>query len=196
MTPESRAAAAIHRAAELGLVSVQADGPKWHAVIAAALTDALVEARSVCGYLPDRDAISDLMLGRTADAPPPTRYPAAVTCFVCEGSGALGSVTCHACQGVGRIVDHGPPPDPNPGLMAVKSCGCAVDWVGSGAPDEYRSERVNLWASQGYVQKAVDFAEAGPLITAGAACQHEPRATPRTVLGLIDFADMPRSGGA
>jgi hypothetical protein len=194
VTPEARAADVVHRAAELGLVIQQQHGPKWHSLIASAITDALVEARSACTYTSDRDAISDLMIGRVQESAP---APAGVIeCFVCEGAGKLGAVDCHACAGQGRIADSGAPPSPNPGLVAIKPCGCATDWVGSGSPDQFRQDRVNLWASLGYVSKAMDFLEAGPLITQGAACSHERRATPRDTRGPLDLTDMAPGGGA
>ena len=187
MTPEARAALVVHHAAELGLVTARADGAKWHSLIATAITDALVEARGVIG---------DLMVGSPA---PPASYPVTVVCHGCAGLGHQepnGSLPCPVCNGTGKYIDHGPPPSPNPGLMAVKPCGCAVDWVGTGAPDEYRQARVSLWAAQGYISKTVDFLEAGPLITRGAACAHDRRATPRAGTDtVLDLSDTPPGGG-
>jgi hypothetical protein len=198
VTPEGRAADVIHRATELGLVIQQQHGPKWHSLIAAAITDALVEARGSCSYTSDRDAISDLMIGRATVAGygPPNTAAGVIECFVCEGAGKLGAVDCHACAGKGIIADSGAPPNPNPGLVAIKPCGCATDWVGSAAPDQFRQDRVNVWAGLGYVAKAMDFLEAGPLITQGAACSHERRATPRDERGVLDLTDMAPGGGA
>jgi len=193
VTPEQRAAEAVRAATELGMTEgLEARlGPKWHSIIARAITEALVEARATCSYIPDRDAISDLMIGRVAEPVAPASYPASIDCFVCEGSGAVGSVTCQACQGKGVIVDHGPPPDPNLGLVAFKPCGCAADWVGGGAPAEFRLERLKLWESQGYRSEPMDFSAAGPLITAGGACKHDQRATPRETTTAMDLSDLP-----
>jgi hypothetical protein len=201
VTPEARAAKAMHEAGESGLTILQADVPKWHSVIALAIRDALIEARGVCTFIPDRDHITDLFLGTEPPAEPlvpdyeaPPSPPAGLlTCFVCNGVGALGSVSCLACNGRGVIADSGPAPDPNPGLVAFKSCGCAKDWIGSGAPDEYRVERVAHWTAQGFRFEAMDFKDANPLITAGASCDHDRRATPRLVTGPAEgFDDLPR----
>lgn len=194
MTPEGRAADVLHRAAELGMVLLKTDQPKWHSLIAAAITDALVEARGVCTYVSDRDAISDLMIGHVRQTPVASGV---LECFVCEGVGKLGSVDCYACAGRGIIADSGTAPDPNPGLVAIKPCGCATDWVGSGAPGYFRKSRISVWTSQGYIAKAMDFREAGPLITAGAECAHDRRAAPRADTDtVIDLSDTPPGGAA
>jgi hypothetical protein len=70
--------------------------------------------------------------------------------------------------------------------MGVKACGCAADWFGAGAPSDYQVERRRLWAQAGWTEKLADGHEAMPLITAGAGCHHEPRATPRDAIGAPD----------
>jgi hypothetical protein len=110
----------------------------------------------------------------TGEAEAPS-YPTAIVCPGCGGVGAGEGMPCPACQGHGRIIDHGPPPDPNPGLVAIKPCGCAVDWLGDAAPKEYRRERIELWQAQHYRIEQMELSEAGPRITAGGACQHQPQ---------------------
>lgn len=218
MTPEERATDALREAGIIGLPT----SPALHSIIAVAVRDALTEARSLCTYIPDRDRISDMMIGgprstaalettpaapintygtselwgRTPPAPGDPPIGVIITCFVCEGIGSIGSVTCHACNGRGQIQDSGPPPDPNPGLVAFKPCGCAVDWIGTGADDEFRRKRIQLWSAQGYRSQLMDFAEAGPLITLGAACAHDNRATPRASSAPLDLSELPPGGGA
>lgn len=194
VTPEQRAAKAMFRAGEHGIgFGTPATVAAWHALVAEAITDALVEAREVCTFIPDKERIGELMLGAPAAvAPDPISYPARIQCPGCHGEEPQG---CPVCNGAGIIVDHGPPPSPNSGMVAFKPCGCAVDWIGDGAPAEYRKARLELWTEQGYRHETMDFREAGPLITYGAACGHDRRAMPRQGSPVLDITDLPAGGG-
>jgi len=115
--------------------------------------------------------------------------PGTIACFVCDGLGSLGEVHCRACNGAGVIGDSGAAPDPNPGTLALRPCGHAVDWIGDGAPPEFRLERQRLWVLQGLTAKHVtDFRCIHQLLTDGAGCHCDPRATPREVVGAPDVA--------
>jgi len=185
MTPEARAAAMLNRAAEQNLL----DGyerirtARWHSLVSEAITAALKEARDLCGYVPDRIRIGELMVGHDESA------PGIIDCLVCDGTGRIGSVECRACNGIGRMGDSGPMPDPAPGTMASKPCGCAVDWFGDGAPAEYQGDRRRLWAEQGWSSRPATAGEALPLITRGAGgCDkcRDRRAAPRDPIGAPD----------
>ncbi len=177
MTPEARAAALLNAASDTALLDgyQRHEVARWHSLISVAIGEALREARDLCQYLPDRIAIGELMIGEKPFDQ--SASPGLIECFVCEGLGRIGAVECRACNGVGRIADSGPPPDPNPGMLAFKPCGCASDWFGAGAPPDYQVERRKLWESQGWSARLCDFKEAGPLITAGAGCRHGQDAT-------------------
>ena len=192
MTPEQRAAKALQIAAEMGILIVHDDSPRWHSLITQTVTEALREARRLCTFVPDMLAISDLMLGEPTQ--PSASKPGPIECFVCEGAGALGGVACAACNGRGIIIDSGAAPDPNPGLMALKPCGCAADWIGAGASPEWQLERRKIWEQQGWESRPAEFKDASPLLTAGAGCKHEQRATPRPTPITVDLSDLPPGG--
>ena len=191
MTPEARAAALLHHAAEANLLDgyERSAVARWHALVTGCITEALREARDLCRYVPDRIRIGELLV---SGLPAPNETgPGAIECFVCDGSGKIGAVDCRACNGMAVIMDSGPMPDPAPGILAIRACGCATDWIGAGAPDAYRVERQRLWEQQGWTSRPADAREAMPLITAGAGgcdrCRPQ-RATPRDPIGAPDVA--------
>jgi hypothetical protein len=191
MTPEQRAAKLLHDAAEQNLTDgyTRTETAKWHALIAVAITEALREARDRCQFIPDRIAIGELMVGELPESK-------LIDCFVCGGIGTLGSVTCQGCNGAGVIADSGPMPDPAPGVLFLKPCGCAVDWFGLGSPPEYQTRRRQLWAARGFSERPEDASVALPLITQGAGCSHDRRETRREVIGEPDLRDLPPGSGA
>lgn len=116
-------------------------------------------------------------------------------CPRCGGEGvigAAGAVLCPLCKGLGQIGDSGPAPEVQAGLCAFKACGCAADWIGDGAAEAFRLNRTELWVSQGWTWRAMDFSEAAPLITSGNNdCTHEDRrATPRQAIGAPALDDV------
>lgn len=116
-------------------------------------------------------------------------------CPRCDGQGVIGeagAAVCPLCGGMGMIGDSGPAPPPESlGILAFAACGCAKDWIGEGASDQARAKRLELWGAEGRCWEATDWGTARVKLTEGAACTHDPRATPREIPGAPDLGDLP-----
>lgn len=115
MTPEQRAAETVKIAAAGGIPGAKKAAARWHSLITSTVRDALLEARTACTYIPDKDAIGKILVTSGGSvALTQAEGGSIISCLICGGSGKLeserqwnGSETCYGCNGRGVIVDTG-----------------------------------------------------------------------------------------
>jgi hypothetical protein len=122
-------------------------------------------------------------------------------CPACLGTKVVAGVPCQLCKGLGAIGDSGPAPEHQPGLCGFRiGTDCARDWIGAGASEAFRDERITLWLEQGIEGREMDFSDAAPLLTKHGQCAAvclfpaERRETPRAGLPVMDLSDLPPGG--
>ena len=190
-TLEHRAARVLQQAKELGLLFNPSEAPAWHALIHAEIVGVLSEARERCINIQDRIRIGELMLGMLpnrnqerresprgldpiseaiADLPP--GGGGTIRCPICGGD-AERKRGCPGCNGAGICTVSQAMPEGHAGTLALKSCGCAVDWVGEGIDPKFLAERRAIWDDHGYQTEAAPWTdELRERLTAGAGCTH------------------------
>lgn len=186
-SPNQRAVRVLEQAAALNLEFAHRDRGKWHSLITAEIVGALCDARDGCINVQDRLRIGDLMLGdqgaerraqprgedaiaqAIADLPP----GATMSCVICGGDPER-KVGCPGCNGAGihtvsRAMEQG-----HSGTLALKPCGCAVDWVGDGIAPDFLAQRREIWNELGYRTEAAAWSDTvRDRLTQGAGCHHE-----------------------
>jgi hypothetical protein len=105
-----------------------------------------------------------------------------IPCLLCHGG--KNRVGCPLCNGAGIHTVGGSLPEGAAGLIALKPCGCAVDWVGTGINVAFLERRLAQWRAQGLKAERCDWsAETGERLTLGAECHH-PRGTPVKIIAV------------
>lgn len=185
-TPEQRASRVLRDLASHNIELDRADGAALHSLVAAEIVGALSDARDCCINIQDRIRIGGLMMGPTAvvdrretpredaltqaiaDLPPGGTLP----CVICGGD-AQRKQGCPGCHGAGihtvsRAIEEG-----NDGVLAVKPCGCAVEWYGNGVDANFLAQRREIWNTLGYrTESAAWSPELQKRLTESAGCKH------------------------